>query len=93
MYNDSRIVNYLPLGGIYGMYKIRTDVIADEFGKEYVFYGFDVIEPGKPTKTFESIFSDYNDADNFVNLINHEIVDPSQIKYVVDDVLCAMHSV
>ena len=75
------------------MYKIRTDVIADEFGKEYVFYGFDVIGPEKPTKTFESIFFDYNDADNFVKLINHENVDPSQIKDVVDDVLCAMYSV
>lgn len=75
------------------MYKIRTDVIADELGKEYVIYGFDVIEPEKPTKTFESIFFDYNDADNFVKLINHENVDPSQIKDVVDDVLCAMYSV
>lgn len=75
------------------MYKIRTDVIADELGNEYVFYGFDVIEPEKPTKTFESIFSDYIDADNFVKLINHENVDSSQIKDVVDDVLCAMYSV
>ncbi len=75
------------------MYKIRTDVIADELGKEYVIYGFDVIEPEKPTKMFESIFFDYNDADNFVKLINHENVDPSQIKDVVDDILCAMYSV
>lgn len=75
------------------MYKIRTDVIADEFGKEYVFYGFDVIEPEKTTESFESIFSDLNDAESFVNLINQENVEPSQIKYVVDDVLCAMYSV
>lgn len=74
------------------MYVLRTDKITDEEDNEYEVYGVDVAE-GDVSLSFPYIFFNIEDAKAFISLISDEDVSVSQIKYLIDDIICKMCSV
>lgn len=74
------------------MYTLRTDAIMDEEGNEYAVYGIDAVA-GDVSLSFSDIFFNIEDAKAFIALISDEDVSVSQIKYLIDDVICKMCSV
>ena len=74
------------------MYMLRTDKITDEEDNEYEVYGVDALD-GDVSLSFPDIFFNIEDAKAFISLISDEDVSVSQIKYLIDDVICKMCSV
>ena len=74
------------------MYMLRTDKITDEEDNEYEVYGVDAAD-GDVSLSFPDIFFNIEDAKAFISLIPDEDVSVSQIKYLIDDVICKMCSV
>lgn len=83
---------YKNIGGCFVMYMLRTDKITDEEDNEYEVYGVDAAE-GDVSLSFPEIFFNIEDAKAFITLISDEDVSVSQIKYLIDDVICKMCSV
>ena len=74
------------------MYMLRTDKITDEEDNEYEVYGVDASD-GDVSLSFPDIFFNIEDAKAFIALISDEDVSVSQIKYLIDDVICKMCSI
>ena len=74
------------------MYMLRTDKITDEEDNEYEVYGVDASD-GDVSLSFPDIFFNIEDAKAFIAFVADEDVSVSQIKYLIDDIICKMCSV
>lgn len=83
---------YKNIGGFFTMYMLRTDKITDEEDNEYEVYGVDAAD-GDVSLSFPDIFFNIEDAKAFIALISDEDVCVSQIKYLIDDVICKLCSI
>lgn len=71
---------------------LRTDKITDEEDNGYEVYGVDASD-GDVSLSFPDIFFNIEDAKAFVAFVADEDVSVSQIKYLIDDIICKMCSV
>lgn len=74
------------------IYKLRTDVIIDEYGKEHTVYGIELYSDGDPTPryTVRDVFYEREKAEYFIFLCNSIGLSPEHIDEAVADAVAAM---
>ncbi len=76
------------------IYVIRVDTISNEANQAYIVYGIEAIDTRKGTvlSSFPDIFTDLNEAESVIQLLNEEKLDLIHLPDVINDIITKAHT-